>query len=128
MTHNDFIREIWTGGTSNATSSSIPSYTDYSAYSNYYSTNDLYKIGKDIRVTILEPDILKSMDIQYKKMQDIKSDPIPGPINSESVKFNPENLWSESKCLKKNTVQSVKEKSQLDITPRTKTIELIKEK
>jgi hypothetical protein len=42
--------------------------------------------------------------------------------------FNPEKLWSDSKCLKQNIVQSVREKLYLDIIFLIKTLKSQKEK
>lgn len=46
----------------------------------------------------------------------------------KSVTFNPEKLWSDSKCLKQNIVQSVREKLYLDIILLIKTLKSQKEK
>jgi len=117
--HNDVIKQIWTsavwtGDTTNTTSVSMSSYTDY------YSTNSL----KRIVVKLSEEIVQEALDKTEEKH--IKPDPIP--ITLETVKFNPENLWSESKCLKQNIVQSVKKKLLLDIIFQIKTLKLKREK
>jgi hypothetical protein len=119
--NSSYLGEAWTAATSNSTSTTIQSYNS----SSYYEQIAVDNMAKKLRDQIDE-DILNKLSIMagknYSHIQEYKKS-----INTnafKTVRFNPDDLWSEPKCLKKHIVQSVEEKSQLDITPPIKTLQL----
>jgi hypothetical protein len=114
--------EVWTGVTSNSTSTSMPPTHDSSSYYEQIAVDNMAKALADQ----IDEDILKNLSkIDGRKYPHTRE--YIKFINTnafKTVRFNPDNLWSEPKCLKQDTAQSVKEKLQSDITPPIKTLQL----
>ena len=108
--NNSYSSQIWTETSSNTSSATMPS-TSYYEY--IPSTN----MGENFKVIIDQSILNKLVKIKGEIKENIN-------INAfKTVRFNPDNLWSEPKCLKQNIVKSVKEKLQSDITPPIKPLQ-----
>ena len=90
-------------------------YTErFNYYKEYYATWKLERpiadeIGEKRIAEILhkyvEKDIMNDLNNQY-----VYGEPESAPFAFEVLKFDPENLWSEPKCLKTDIVQSLNQK------------------
>lgn len=117
----------WSSTVANSTlfSSAVTDYVrDERAYYNefiyIYGIEEKKNLEKQIQ-TYVESNITNDFNKQYRYVMDEK-DPL------QVVTFDPENLWSEPKCLKTDIVQNAEQKSRLGITSQTKISELKKEK
>ena len=109
--NNAYSSQIWTETSSSSTASATMPSTSYYEY--VPSTNmDHFKV--EIDKSILNK--LGKINGEIKESININA--------FKTVRFNPDDLWSEPKCLKKHIVQSVEGKLQLDITPPIKTLQL----
>ena len=110
--YNSYTSQLWTEtSSSNTSSATMPSTSHYEYVP---STN----MGEHFKVIVDKSILNKLGKINGEIKESINTNAF------KTVRFNPDDLWSEPKCLKKHIVQSVEGKSQLDITPPIKTLQL----